>query len=59
MQVHRFRDNVAVSIGNRTRYLSADQALDFARAIERAAREIQAGVAFVDSTVGTWSDEQA
>lgn len=56
MQVHRFRDHVAVNLGNGpTVYLTPQEARALARALNKAAREIAAGVPFAQSTVGTFA----
>lgn len=58
MQVHRFRDRVAVSIGTgETVYLTTGDAGELAAAINRTKREIAKGVSFQDSKVGTFSKD--
>lgn len=53
-QVHRFRDKVAVSLETgETAYLSPKEARQIAKAMNAAAREISAGIPFVESSVGT------
>lgn len=56
MQVHRFRDRVAVSLGmGETIYLTARDAGELATAINAVKREIRAGKSFQDSQVGTFN----
>lgn len=56
MQVHRFRDHVAAYLGDgQTTYLTPKEARALARALNKAAREISAGVPFAQSKVGTFS----
>ena len=56
MQVHRFGNQIAAYLGNgETVYLTPAEARAFARALNKAAREISAGTPFTQSTVGTFS----
>lgn len=56
MQVHRFRDRIGAHLGTgQTAYLTPQEARAFARALNKVAREIAAGVPFHQSTVGTFS----
>ena len=55
MQVHRFRNLVAVSTGSGpTTYLTHKEATALAKAINKASREIKMGIPFGESRVGTW-----
>ena len=60
MQVHRFREFVAVYLNGNTEgkgatiYLTHKEAALLAKAINRTAREIRQGINFVYSTVGTF-----
>ncbi len=57
MQIHRFGDKIAISppliYGGRTYYVDPKTARQLSRAINRVCREIERGVSFSDSTVGT------
>lgn len=56
MQVPRFGDHVAASLGNgSTVYLTPKEARALARALNRTAREISAGVPSAQSTVGIFA----
>ncbi len=54
MQVHRFRDMVAVHLGGETVYLTQTEAEKLGRAIRLATRELKLKVPFSKSTVGTF-----
>lgn len=58
MQVHRFHETVAINIGQKTQYLSYEYTQELSKALSKVAAEIRQGVSFVDSTVGTWTEEK-
>jgi hypothetical protein len=72
VQVHRLGGDVALAVSLKPNpswgrrkgegvqaYITPQEALDLAEALQKAADEISQGVRFVDSTVGTYSAEVA